>query len=105
MELLDSLAQKPLVILITSKRDYAVEAFEYRVLDYLVKSEQSRNIELMLEGELVSFNAQQWKDVNVDANQRLSFNVPLDEKIAAGLYRANVYSNAGFLGAVNFRLQ
>ena len=37
MELLDSLAQKPLVILITSKRDYAVEAFEYRVLDYLVK--------------------------------------------------------------------
>lgn len=37
LELLDSLAQKPLVILITSKRDYAVEAFEYRVVDYLVK--------------------------------------------------------------------
>lgn len=37
LELLDSLSRKPLVILITSKRDYAVEAFEYRVLDYLVK--------------------------------------------------------------------
>ncbi|MCO6480460.1 MAG: response regulator transcription factor [Phaeodactylibacter sp.] len=37
LELLDSLAHKPLVILITSKRDYAVEAFEYRVVDYLVK--------------------------------------------------------------------
>ncbi len=37
LELLDSLSQPPLVILITSKRDYAVEAFEYRVVDYLVK--------------------------------------------------------------------
>jgi two-component system, LytTR family, response regulator len=37
MELLESLEQPPMTILITSKRDYAVEAFGLRVLDYLVK--------------------------------------------------------------------
>lgn len=36
-ELLSSLPQPPLVILITSKREYAVEAFDFRVVDYLVK--------------------------------------------------------------------
>lgn len=37
MELLKSLDEKPLIILITSKEKYAVEAFEHEVLDYLVK--------------------------------------------------------------------
>ncbi|MCO6480728.1 MAG: hypothetical protein J5I94_29070 [Phaeodactylibacter sp.] len=70
-----------------------------------VKSEQSRSVQLPVKGEVLSFETQQWKEVNVDANQRLSFTVPLDEKIKAGVYRANVYSNAGFLGAANFRVQ
>lgn len=37
LELLKSLDEKPLIILITSKEKYAVEAFEHEVLDYLVK--------------------------------------------------------------------
>lgn len=37
IELLKSLAEKPLIILITSKEKYAIEAFENEVLDYLVK--------------------------------------------------------------------
>lgn len=37
LDLLGTLQQAPLVILITSKKEYAVEAFEYDVLDYLVK--------------------------------------------------------------------
>ncbi len=37
LQLLESLEVKPLCILITSKRDYAVEAFAHRVVDYLVK--------------------------------------------------------------------
>ncbi len=37
IELLDSLDSPPLTIMITSKRDYAVEAFDLRVVDYLVK--------------------------------------------------------------------
>lgn len=37
MELVKSLQIKPQVIFITSRSDYAVEAFEYKVTDYLVK--------------------------------------------------------------------
>lgn len=37
IEFLDSLENPPLTIMITSKRDYAVEAFDLRVIDYLVK--------------------------------------------------------------------
>lgn len=37
MELIKSLQVKPQVIFITSRSDYAVEAFEYNVTDYLVK--------------------------------------------------------------------
>ena len=37
LELLDSLIKKPLVVLTTSKEEYAVKAFEYEVDDYLVK--------------------------------------------------------------------
>ena len=37
IELLRTLYQPPLVVLITSSKDYAVEAFEQAVVDYLVK--------------------------------------------------------------------
>lgn len=37
LDLLGTLQHPPLVILITSKKEYAVEAFEHDVLDYLVK--------------------------------------------------------------------
>ena len=37
MEFLDSLENPPLVIIISSKDKYAVDAFEYDVVDYLVK--------------------------------------------------------------------
>jgi DNA-binding LytR/AlgR family response regulator len=37
MELVKSLQVKPQVIFVTSRSDYAVEAFEYNVTDYLVK--------------------------------------------------------------------
>ncbi len=37
MELLKSLDEKPLIVLITAKEKYAIEAFEHEVLDYLVK--------------------------------------------------------------------
>ncbi len=37
LELIKSFERKPQIILITSKRDYALEAFEYQVTDYLLK--------------------------------------------------------------------
>ena len=37
LELLDTMSDPPLVILVTSKTDYAVDAFGFEVVDYLVK--------------------------------------------------------------------
>jgi DNA-binding LytR/AlgR family response regulator len=37
LELIKSMERKPQIILITSKSDYAIEAFEYQVADYLLK--------------------------------------------------------------------
>ena len=37
LELITSMPKKPLVILTTSKKEYAVEAFEYNVVDYILK--------------------------------------------------------------------
>lgn len=40
LEMLEALPEKPLVIVVTSKPDYAVEAFNLEVIDYLVKPVQ-----------------------------------------------------------------
>jgi DNA-binding LytR/AlgR family response regulator len=37
LELLDTMSDPPLVVLVTSKTDYAVDAFGFEVVDYLVK--------------------------------------------------------------------
>jgi two-component system LytT family response regulator len=37
LEFLKSRKKRPLIILITAKKDYALEAFEYNVVDYLLK--------------------------------------------------------------------
>lgn len=37
LDLLGTLTEPPMVVLVTSSRDYAVAAFEHRVVDYLVK--------------------------------------------------------------------
>lgn len=37
LEMLETLSTNPYIIFITSKRDYAVEAFEHNVVDYLLK--------------------------------------------------------------------
>src|ERR1700749_347862 len=37
LEFIKSLKKLPMTILVTSKKEYAIEAFEYSVIDYLVK--------------------------------------------------------------------
>jgi predicted nucleic acid-binding Zn-ribbon protein len=48
--------------------------------------------------------AQQAKQVNVGATQRLSFTYPVEEKMKAGQYMVAIYSEKGFLGSSSFRL-
>jgi hypothetical protein len=45
------------------------------------------------------------KDVNLTANQRLSFNYDLEDKLNGGFYRVSVYTDIGLLGTSSFRLQ
>jgi DNA-binding LytR/AlgR family response regulator len=40
LEMLDSLPYQPLVIFVTGHKDYALQAFDYRVVDFLVKPVQ-----------------------------------------------------------------
>src|SRR6185436_8679695 len=37
VELIKNLEKRPIIILITSKKDYAIEAFELNVADYIIK--------------------------------------------------------------------
>jgi uncharacterized protein YdcH (DUF465 family) len=48
--------------------------------------------------------AQQAKEVDLSASQRLSFNYPVEEKLKAGTYIATVYADFGILGSSSFRL-
>lgn len=48
--------------------------------------------------------AQQAKEVDLGASQRLSFTYPVEEKLKAGTYVATVYADFGILGSSSFRL-
>ncbi|MCB0568759.1 MAG: hypothetical protein KDC66_03300 [Phaeodactylibacter sp.] len=45
------------------------------------------------------------KDMDITANQRLSFVYDLEEKLKAGYYRVAVFTDIGMLGASSIRLQ
>ncbi|MFN7117660.1 MAG: hypothetical protein ACK4TA_12740, partial [Saprospiraceae bacterium] len=48
--------------------------------------------------------AQQAKEVDLGAAQRLSFTYPIEEKLKPGTYVATVYADFGILGSSSFRL-
>lgn len=55
-------------------------------------------------GTTLEIVAQQTKQVNLAAAQRLSFNYGVDSKLKAGTYVATVYADFGILGSSSFRL-
>ena len=59
----------------------------------------------MVNGQNMDILAVRGKDVNLTANQRLSFNYDLEDKLSGGFYRVSVYTDIGLLGAASFRLQ
>lgn len=57
-------------------------------------------------GEVAEFEAQQAKEVNLSASQRLSFKHEIQERrLEPGFYRAAIYSDMGFLGSSGFQLR
>lgn len=57
------------------------------------------------DGEVAEIEAQYSKEVNLTANQRVSFTHELQEKLQAGMYQASVYSDLGFLGLASFQVR
>lgn len=60
---------------------------------------------VIVNGQEMSIQAVEAKEVNITSSQRLTFTHELDEKLSAGYYRAAVYTDIGLLGAASFRLQ
>lgn len=58
----------------------------------------------MANGQVLSFESQLVKEFNIGNNQRLILHIPLNDKMQAGYYRANVYTKDGLLGSASFRL-
>ena len=59
----------------------------------------------VVNGQSMDILAVRGKDVNLTANQRLSFNYDLEDKLKGGFYRVSVYTDIGLLGTASFRLQ
>ncbi|WP_420459429.1 hypothetical protein [Neolewinella sp.] len=45
------------------------------------------------------------RDVNLERNQRISFTHELDDKLAEGFYRAEIYTDIGMLGSAKVQLR
>ena len=45
------------------------------------------------------------RDVALERNQRISFTHELDDKLAEGIYRAEIYTDIGMLGSTNVQLR
>ena len=59
----------------------------------------------VVNGQVMDLLAVKAKDVNITANQRLSFTHDLEDRLRSGFYRVSVYTDIGLLGAASFRLQ
>ena len=67
IELIKNLVKRPIIILITSKKNYAVEAFELNVADYIIKPVTLSRLTLAVSRAKELFDN---KDQVVDINQK-----------------------------------
>lgn len=62
-------------------------------------------VKATVNGQATSLNPVKTKDVNIMSSQRINFVYELDDKLAAGFYRAQVYTDIGMLGGASFQLR
>lgn len=70
-----------------------------------VLSENPVRAKAVVNGSKMDLIALEGRDVNIERSQRLSFNHNLDTKLNAGVYRAQIFTDIGFLGAANIKLR
>lgn len=70
-----------------------------------VISENPVRATAMVNGAEKPLIALEGRDVNIERNQRISFTHELDDKLAEGFYRAEIYTDVGMLGSVKVQLR
>ena len=60
---------------------------------------------VIVNGQEMDIQAVKTQEINIEENQRLSFNYDLEERLKSGYYRVAVYTDIGLLGASSFRLR
>lgn len=70
-----------------------------------IKMEAPIKAQVMVNDQPTDILAVAQKEVNIGANQRISFTHDLDEKLKRGFYRVTIYTDIGILGSSNFRLR
>jgi len=70
-----------------------------------IKMENPIKAQVMVNDQATDIIAVAQKEVNIGANQRISFTHDLGSKLKKGYYRVTVYTDIGILGTSNFRLR
>jgi DNA repair exonuclease SbcCD ATPase subunit len=70
-----------------------------------IKNSSPIEVQVNVNGQNMDIQAVKSKEINIEANQRLSFSYDLEEKLRTGFYRVAVYTDIGLLGASSFRLR
>ncbi|NJC26563.1 hypothetical protein [Neolewinella antarctica] len=70
-----------------------------------VMSENPVRAKATVNGAKMDLIALEGRDVNIERSQRLSFTHELDDKLEAGIYRAQIFTDIGFLGAASVNLR
>lgn len=70
-----------------------------------VMSDNPVRAKAMVNGSKMDIIALEGRDVNIERSQRLSFTHELDDKLSTGVYRAQIFTDVGFLGATNLNLR
>ncbi len=70
-----------------------------------VISENPVRAKSLVNGAEKDIIALEGRDVNLERNQRISFTHELDDKLAEGFYRAEIYTDVGMLGSAKVQLR
>lgn len=70
-----------------------------------VKEDNAIQAQINSNGQVQNIQAVKQQDVNIAANQRLSFNHEFDEKLERGYYKVLVYTDTGLLGGSSVRVR
>jgi hypothetical protein len=70
-----------------------------------VVSQNPVKAKVIVNGAEMDLIALEGRDVNVERTQRISFTHELDVKLAAGFYRAQIFTDLGLLGSANVQLR